>query len=121
MTENTERPKTECIFRIDRYTDNAGRVVEERCAVKGVPEEGFVRFLGHSNVVIHDQRTHQPIGQQPIMFAIDATDLQGAFDQFDALGEKAAQDTMAQIEESRRKQHSGIVVPGQKRHERPEP
>lgn len=114
----SERPATEVIYEVQRYVDNAQRLVEMHSVLPCEKEHTFpsVVFYGHTQFVEQDSRTGQPLRAHPLMFPIDgANTLEEAFERFDGDGMKAAQAQVDAIREAQRQQHSGLIVPGKKR------
>ncbi|HSG90457.1 MAG TPA: hypothetical protein VLA56_14675 [Pseudomonadales bacterium] len=65
-----------------------------------------VQYIGQASLMT-------PGGSLPINFEIEAADLAEAVARFGDLAQDAVQDTIRQLQEMRREQASGLVIPGQ--------
>lgn len=65
-----------------------------------------VQYIGQASLMT-------PAGSLPINFEIEASSLSEAVAKFGDLAQDAVQDTIRQLQEMRREQASGLVIPGQ--------
>lgn len=65
-----------------------------------------VQYIGQASLMT-------PAGNLPINFEIEASSLSEAVAKFGDLAQDAVQDTIKQLQEMRREQASGLVIPGQ--------
>jgi len=106
-----DRPETELIVKVTNYVDNGGRMIEWREPEVGQPPEGFVYFIGHTQLQIHDHAGNN-VGQRPVSFPILSKSLKEAFEQFDDLAYKAVEEIHTSMQEQQRQRQGGIVLPG---------
>jgi hypothetical protein len=96
------------IYREETYTDR--RVGTIRCLTP-VTAEGTadatrpVLYVGQAQIMT-------PMGALPISFDLDAANLGAAIAKFGEAAEQAVQQTMRELQDMRREQASGLVIPG---------
>jgi cobalamin biosynthesis Mg chelatase CobN len=96
------------IYREETYTDR--RVGTIRCLTP-VTAEGTadatrpVLYVGQAQIMT-------PMGALPISFDLDAATLGAAIAKFGEAAELAVQQTMRELQDLRREQASGLVIPG---------
>jgi hypothetical protein len=96
------------IYREETYTDR--RVGTIRCLIP-VTAEGTadatrpVLYVGQAQIMT-------PMGAVPISFDLDAATLGAAITKFGEAAEQAVQQTMRELQDLRREQASGLVIPG---------
>jgi cobalamin biosynthesis Mg chelatase CobN len=96
------------IYREETYTDR--RVGTIRCLTP-VTAEGTadatrpVLYVGQAQIMT-------PMGALPISFDLDAASLGAAIAKFGEAAELAVQQTMRELQDLRREQASGLVIPG---------
>jgi hypothetical protein len=96
------------IYREETYTDR--RVGTIRCLIP-VTAEGTadatrpVLYVGQAQIMT-------PMGALPISFDLDAATLGAAIAKFGEAAEQAVQQTMRELQDMRREQASGLVIPG---------
>ena len=96
------------IYREETYTDR--RVGTIRCLTP-VTAEGTadatrpVLYVGQAQIMT-------PMGALPISFDLDAATLGAAIAKFGEAAEQAVQQTMRELQDLRREQASGLVIPG---------
>jgi hypothetical protein len=96
------------IYREETYTDR--RVGTIRCLTP-VTAEGTadatrpVLYVGQAQIMT-------PMGALPISFDLDAATLGAAIAKFGEAAEQAVQQTMRELQDMRREQASGLVIPG---------
>jgi hypothetical protein len=96
------------IYREETYTDR--RVGTIRCLTP-VTAEGAadatrpVLYVGQAQIMT-------PMGALPISFDLDAATLGAAIAKFGEAAELAVQQTMRELQDLRREQASGLVIPG---------
>jgi hypothetical protein len=96
------------LYREETYTDR--RVGTIRCLTP-VTAEGTadatrpVLYVGQAQIMT-------PMGALPISFDLDAATLGAAIAKFGEAAEQAVQQTMRELQDLRREQASGLVIPG---------
>lgn len=99
------------IIRIDKYTNEDGKLIEENVTVDNTnPKKDIPRFMGTAILQIDT-----PAGphQQPLKFKIDATDINDAFAKFSKYANLAMQKLQERAEKEAREQQSKIQIAGQ--------
>ncbi|MGA2399674.1 MAG: hypothetical protein ABSG30_16680 [Steroidobacteraceae bacterium] len=95
------------IYREETYTDR--RVGTIRCLTPVTPEGTAdatrpVLYVGQAQVMT-------PMGALPISFDLEAATLSAAIAKFGEAAEQAVQQTMRELQDLRREQASGLVIP----------
>jgi len=75
------------VIRVDRYTDENGRLIEECVAIDNENAKPFDRYVGTAALQIDTPRGSQ---RQPFKFKIEANDLKEAFANFTEFATKEA-------------------------------
>lgn len=97
------------LYREEQFTDRRVGSIQRLTPVDGSGNDDPtrpVRYVGQASLMT-------PAGSLPINFEIEAGSLGEAAEQFGEEAQKAVQDAIKQLQEMRRDQASGIVVPGQ--------
>jgi hypothetical protein len=95
------------IYREEIFTDRKVGTIRRLTPVNVSGADDAARsvlFVGQAQVMT-------PMGAIPISFDLDATSLDGAIVKFGAAAEQAVQQTMRELQEMRREQSSGLVIP----------
>jgi hypothetical protein len=95
------------IYREEIFTDRKVGTIRRLTPVGAAGADDATRavlFVGQAQVMT-------PMGAIPISFELDATSLDGAIEKFGAAAEQAVQQTMRELQEMRREQSSGLVIP----------
>jgi hypothetical protein len=95
------------IYREETFTDRRVGTIRKLIPVlaDGLPDGSRAAlFVGQAQVLT-------PMGALPISFEIDASGLEDAIGKFAAAAEIAVQQTMKELQEMRREQASGLVIP----------
>ena len=95
------------IYREEIFTDRKVGTIRRLTPVSAAGADDAARsvlFVGQAQVMT-------PMGAIPISFELDAVSLDGAIEKFGAAAEQAVQQTMRELQEMRREQSSGLVIP----------
>ena len=95
------------IYREETFTDRRVGTIRRLTPVAADGSTDTVRavlFLGQAQVMT-------PMGAVPISFELDATTLDAAIAKFGEAAELAVQQTVRELQEMRREQASGLVIP----------
>lgn len=103
------RMNTEELYHEEVFTDRRVGTIQRLTPVDANGEQDASRpvlFVGQASLMT-------PAGSLPISFEIEAGSLGEAADKFGDLAQDAVQDAVRQLQEMRREQASGLIVPGQ--------
>ncbi|MGA2342961.1 MAG: hypothetical protein ABSG29_07195 [Steroidobacteraceae bacterium] len=95
------------IYREETFTDRRVGTIRRLTPVAADGSTDTVRavlFVGQAQVMT-------PMGAVPISFELEATTLDGAIAKFGEAAELAVQQTVRELQELRREQASGLVIP----------
>lgn len=103
------RMQADDLYREEQFTDRRVGSIQRLTPVDGQGNDDPsrpVQYIGQASLMT-------PAGSLPINFEIQAGSLAEAAEQFGERAQEAIQDAIRQLQEMRRDQASGIVVPGQ--------
>jgi len=103
------RMQTDDLYREEHFTDRRVGSIQRLTPVTGDGSDDparTVRYIGQASLMT-------PAGNLPISFELEADSLGDAAEKFGVEAQKAVEDAVRQLQEMRREQASGIVVPGQ--------
>lgn len=97
------------IVRVDKYTNETGKLIEECIIIDNENEKPIDRFLGTAMI-----QTDTPFGpqQQPFKFKIKANDLKEAFAKFSEYARKTANEIEEKEQQAAQARQNKIQIAG---------